>query len=102
MFERFDRIEWIGKAVPIRGARHELRDAFGAFAADGERVETALLPDHAGEELDRQAVLRRVLFDCAADIVGGRRILRSAAGGVAPACALARALKKVSAQASII
>ena len=73
MAQRLDRIERIGEPVPIGGLRHELGDAFGALVADRAGVKAALLPDHAGEEFDRKLVLRRVLFDRAADIIGGRR-----------------------------
>ena len=109
MAQRLDRIERIGKPVPIGGLRHELRDAFGALVADRAGVEAALLPDHAGEELDRKLVLRRVLLDRAADVVGGRRRFGrrradrpgfAGRGGVAPACACAPALESATAQAS--
>src|ERR1700722_13932448 len=75
MLERLDWIERIGKPMPIRGAGHELRDASGALSAHGERVEPALLPDDAGEELDRQAILRSIFFNRAADIFRSGRIL---------------------------
>src|SRR5262249_5279476 len=59
--------------MPIRSAWHELRNALRAGAAHRPRVEAALLPDDAGEELDRKPILRRLLFERAADIVSGRR-----------------------------
>jgi hypothetical protein len=70
--QRLDRIERVDKPAPVRGARHELRDALRAGAAHRARVEAALLPDDAREELDGKAVLGRVLFDRAADVVRGR------------------------------
>ena len=76
MAQRPDRIERIGKAAPIGGARHELRDALRAGAAYRPRVEAALLPDDAGEELDRKLILRRVLLERAADVVRGRCYVR--------------------------
>ena len=74
MAQRPDRIERIGKAAPIGGARHELRDALRSGAAYRPRVEAALLPDDAGEEFDRKLILRRILFERAADVFGGRRL----------------------------
>jgi hypothetical protein len=56
------RIKGVGEAVPTGGRRHELRDTFGSLWGDSPRIETALLPDHAGKELDRKAVLCRRLF----------------------------------------
>jgi hypothetical protein len=76
MAQRPDRIERIGKAAPVGGARHELRNALRAGAAHRPRVEAALLPDDAGEELDRKLILGRVLFERAADVVRGRRYVR--------------------------
>ena len=73
ILQRLDRIERIGQAAPIRRLRHELRNALGAFGAHGLRIEATFLPDHAGEEFDRKPIRGRVLFDGAADIVGGRR-----------------------------
>ena len=81
MAQRRDRIERIGKAAPIRRLRHELRDALGTLGAHGAGVEAALLPDDAGEELDRQLVFRRVLLDGAADVVGARRLRGCRRGG---------------------
>ena len=45
-----------------------MRDAFGAFAAYGAGIETALLPDHAGEKFDGKRILCHVLLHGAADI----------------------------------
>jgi hypothetical protein len=40
--------------VPTGGPRHELSDSCRPLGADSARIETALLPDHAGKELDRK------------------------------------------------
>jgi hypothetical protein len=56
-----DRLERVGKAMPTGGRRHEL-PACGALRADCVRIETALLPDHAGKELDWKGVLGCPLF----------------------------------------
>jgi hypothetical protein len=55
--------------MPARGRRHELCDTCGSLRADSPRIETALLPDHPGKELDGQRVLRRRLFWCAANVI---------------------------------
>jgi len=80
--QRIDRVERIGKARKICRLRHELRNALGAFVAHGARVETALLPDHASQKLDRQLVLRRGILQRAADIVGSRWLWRVFSAGL--------------------
>ena len=77
MAQRLDRIEWIGEAMPASSLRHELRDARGALWADGTGVETAFLPDHTGEKLDRERVLRRCLLECPTNVVRCRLMRRS-------------------------
>jgi hypothetical protein len=64
------------KAAPIRRLRHELRNALRGLGADGLRIKAALLQDHVGEEFDRKPIRRGVLLDRAADVVGGRGIVR--------------------------
>jgi hypothetical protein len=93
IFQRLDRIERIGKPAVPRRRRHELRDALRALPAHRKRIEAALLPDDASEELDRQCILRRVLLDGAANVVRGggsvwsgwwcRLISRCGRGGLA-------------------
>ena len=68
MAQGLDRIERIGEAAPVRGLRHELRNALGTFGAHSRRVETALLPNNASEKLDGQSVLRRRLLQCTANL----------------------------------
>src|SRR6516165_6769348 len=66
--QRLHRIERIEQAALGGGARHELGDALRAVAAararaDHVRLEAALLPDHAREELERQVLRPRRGFD---------------------------------------
>src|SRR5262249_25642784 len=79
ILQSLDRIERIDEAAIVRGSRHELGNALRALAAHRARVEAAFLPDDAGEELDRQFVLGRILFKRAANI-GCRRGVRSGGG----------------------
>jgi hypothetical protein len=72
--QRLGGIERIDETVLARGARHELGDALRPLLADGVRIEAAFLPDHPGKELDRKSILRRRLFQRAANVVGGRRL----------------------------
>ena len=73
MPQRLNGIEWIGKAVPAGGRWHELCDTCGSFRADSLRIEATFLPDHAGKELDRKAVLCRRLLQRATNVIGGGR-----------------------------
>ena len=59
MPQGLDWLERVGKAVSVGGPRHELRDSFRSLGADSPRIETALLPDHPGKELNRQRVFHR-------------------------------------------
>jgi len=69
MAQRLDRIERIGKAMPVRGARHKLRNARGTFGAHRAGIETTFLPDDAGKELHGESVLRRRLLQSAANVI---------------------------------
>ena len=60
--QRLHGIDRIGEAMPTGGARHELADPFRSLGTESPRIEAALLPDHAGKELDWKGVLRRRLF----------------------------------------
>ena len=61
-------IEGVEQAALIGGVRHELRDPLRAMAAaryrpDGVRLKSALFPDNAGKEFERQPVCRRGRFE---------------------------------------
>src|SRR4029077_19030841 len=58
-----DRLRW-----------HELCDARSALWAHGAGIEAALLPDHASEKFDGEAILCRSLFQRPANVVGCARI----------------------------
>ena len=78
--QRLHRIERIEQTPLVRRSRHELRNALRAFAAAGhgtDRIglEAALLPDHAREELQRQAGRLRRGFDHQAHRFAGASVL---------------------------
>jgi hypothetical protein len=58
MAQRFDWVERIRKAVPAGGLRHELGDARRPLGTHGASIETAFLPDRAGEKFNWQGVVR--------------------------------------------
>ena len=60
--QRLHRIERVGETVPASGRRHELGNTRGSLRTDSIGIEATFLPNHAGEELDRKAVLSRRLF----------------------------------------
>ena len=64
----------IDEAVPASGLRHELCDARGTLWTHSAGIEAALLPDHASEKFDGEAILCRSLFQCPANVDGCGRI----------------------------
>ena len=74
MAQRLNRIERIGESVPASGLRHELCDARSTLWAHSAGIEAALLPDHASEKFDGEAILCRSLFQRPANVVGCARI----------------------------
>jgi hypothetical protein len=47
------------------------------LGTDGSGIETAFLPDHTGEKLDRERVLRRCVLECPTNVVRCRLMRRS-------------------------
>jgi hypothetical protein len=74
MAQRLNRIERMGESVPASGLRHELCDARSTLWAHSAGVEAALLPDHASEKFNGEAILCRSLFQRPANVVGCARI----------------------------
>lgn len=74
MAQCLDWIERIGKAMPVRGARHKLRNARGTLGAHRAGIETTFLPDDPGKELHGKSVLRRCLLQCVANVIGCGRL----------------------------
>ena len=60
--------------MPAGGCRHELGDSFRSLLANSLRTEATFLPDHAGKELDRKAVLCRRLFLVPRNVMGSGRL----------------------------